>query len=101
MNSEVVVLTDQERLDMARKKVKAMKDFYAHLFSYLIVNAFLFFLNLITSPGIWWFYWPLLGWGIGLAFHWMSAFGINGLFGKDWEERKVREMVERDDGKQE
>jgi hypothetical protein len=44
------------------------KGFRSHLFSFLVVNAFLFAINLLT-PGPWWFFWPLLAWGIGLVFH--------------------------------
>ena len=34
-----------------------------------IVNGGLLAINLLSSPGHWWFYWPMLGWGIGLAAH--------------------------------
>jgi hypothetical protein len=37
------------------------------------VNALLIIVNLSTTPDKLWFYWPLLGWGIGLAAH---AFGV-------------------------
>jgi hypothetical protein len=40
---------------------------------YLAVNALLIVINLATTPGKYWFYWPLLGWGIGIAGH---AFGV-------------------------
>ena len=90
---EVIEDKDYER---ARKRVDDLKGFYAHLFSYIGVNAFLFLLNLLTAPGDWWFYWPLLGWGIGLAAHAASVFVWNPFLGKDWEERKIREIMERE-----
>ena len=37
--------------------------------------------------------WPALGWGVGIAFHAISVFGI----GKSWEERKIRELMEKDE----
>lgn len=43
--------------------------FRSHVLVYVIVNAGLFFINLVTSPGAWWFYWPILGWGLGLIAH--------------------------------
>jgi hypothetical protein len=46
---------------------------HGHLRSYLIVNGFLMVLDLLTSGGEW-FYYPMLGWGIGLAFDAASAF---------------------------
>ncbi|MCS7145964.1 MAG: 2TM domain-containing protein [Nitrososphaerota archaeon] len=48
---------------------ESMRGFYTHLVAYIIVNALLAFINLWTSPGLIWFYWPLAGWGVGLAFH--------------------------------
>lgn len=62
---------------------------------YVFVNALLIAINLATSRGAIWFYWPLLGWGIGLAAHGLSGFGLGGYLGSDWEERKIEEINER------
>ncbi len=87
----------QEELIKAKKRVKAKKDFYQHLMSYAIVNLFLFALNLFTSPGYLWFVFPMLGWGIGLAFHYVGVFGIPGfdILSKEWEEREVERELRR------
>ena len=77
----------------ARKRVKEIKEFYGHAFSFLLVNAMLMAVNLWTSPEHLWFLYPLFGWGIGLASHGASVFGMPGL-GRDWEERKVRELTD-------
>jgi hypothetical protein len=58
------------------KRNKKKKDFYDHLRSYVGVNFFLFVLNALTAFGDWWFYWPMMGWGIGLFFHFMDTFGL-------------------------
>ena len=47
--------------------------FQWHLWSYLIVNAALLLTNKLT-PGPWWFHWSVLGWGIGLAFHFKAVY---------------------------
>ena len=47
----------------------------------------------MTSPGRWWFFWPLIGWGIAVAFHGASVFIENGPLGKSWERRKIRELM--------
>ena len=39
-----------------------------HAASYVIVNLLLLWLDLRAGGGLW-FYWPLFGWGIGLAWH--------------------------------
>lgn len=81
----------QSELDRAKKRVKAKKSFYQHLMSYAIVNSFLFILNMITSPGYLWFVFPMLGWGVGLAFHYVDVFGIPGfdILSKEWEDREI------------
>lgn len=83
--------------ELARKRVKKKKDFYSHLSTYLVVGAFFLILNYLTSPGRWWFYWPMLGWGIGLAFHYLDAFGVPGVGGldNDWEERAMDEELKK------
>lgn len=48
---------------------EARRGFMAHLVAYIIINSFLVFINLWTSPKTIWFVWPLAGWGIGVAFH--------------------------------
>ena len=39
--------------------------------------------------------WAAMGWGLGLIAHGLSVFAFNGAFGKDWEERKIREYLDR------
>lgn len=80
----------------AQKKVEAMKSFYSHFFFFVVINLGLFGLNYITSREVWWFYWPLLGWGIGLLSHFASVFILPRFWGKEWEERKIKKMMEKD-----
>ncbi len=89
-------MDEQARYDRARKRVEELREFYRHLVTYLVVNAFLFVLNKLTSPGHDWFIWPLLGWGIGIVIHAASVFGIGRLWGEGWEERKIQEIMDKD-----
>lgn len=52
-------------------------DFYNHFTAYCIVNGFLLFVNLITSRGYLWVVWPLMAWGIGIAFHFVDTFFVS------------------------
>ncbi len=88
--------TAEERYVRAKKKVDAIKGFYWNLISYCLVIPFLIFINLMTAPEYLWFWWPMLGWAIGLAFHAFGVFGGNILFGKDWEERKIKEIMDKE-----
>jgi len=40
-----------------------------HFAVFVVVNSGLTTLNLIRRPEQLWFYWPLMGWGAGLALH--------------------------------
>ncbi len=75
--------------ERAQKRVKEIKSFYGNLISYCIIIPFLIIINLVTTPGNIWFFFPMLGWGIGVVAHGMSVFAI----GKSWEERKIREIL--------
>lgn len=88
-------MTEQERYEAARRRVAAMKEFYAHLTVYAVVNTGLFAIDALT-PGGAWFFWPLLGWGVGLVAHWASVFGPQRRFGAEWERRKIEQLVARD-----
>jgi hypothetical protein len=86
---------DDERYRHARARVQALKSFYIHAAVYVLVNIMLFVIDAADGSN-WWFYWPLLGWGIGLAAHGFAVFAMGGVFGADWEARKIREIMERD-----
>ena len=89
-----------ERYNEAKKRVEQIKGFYAHLMSFIIVNLGLFIFNIATLPNdLWfnyWFYWQLLFWGIGLAIHGMFVFNLFSLFGKKWEEEKIKEFISKE-----
>lgn len=91
------ILPDKETIAYrkASRRVKDLKEFYGNLTSYCIIIPFLAILNIVTAPGYLWFLWPALGWGIGIAFHAISVFGI----GKSWEERKIKELMEKDENR--
>jgi sensor histidine kinase YesM len=80
----------------AKKRVTELKAFYANLISYCCVIPFLIFINLRFSPGFHWFWFSTLGWGFGLTMHAFKAYG----YGSNWEERKIREIMEKDKNKQ-
>lgn len=83
----------------ARKHVENLKEFYYNLLSYCLVIPFLVFINLKTGPQFHWFWFPMFGWGIGLTFHAMNVFFEDGRFGRNWEERKIREYMEQEERK--
>jgi hypothetical protein len=68
----------QQRDERLWRIAKARTAFKSHLITYLVVNAGLWALWLITTGGnrggTPWPIWPAFGWGIGLAFHYFGAY---------------------------
>jgi fatty acid desaturase len=101
---ELAMEDQQQRYERARARVQAIRGFYIHATVFVVVNIGLLVINALTSGlagGVWWFYWPLIGWGIGLGLHAFTVFGFGGgggPLGRDWEERKTREMMDKEEG---
>lgn len=71
-------IEEEERegeLDKAREmwKKRQKQEFFGHFRAYLIVNGILLLMDFFV-PGPMWAQWPIMGWGIGLAFHASAAF---------------------------
>jgi 2TM domain len=86
------VSSEDERYKKAKERVEEIKEFYTHFGIYVCVMAGLAVINLLTT-GFPWVIFPMAGWGIGVVAHWFSVFGYSTFLGKDWEERKIRELM--------
>ncbi|BAP29558.1 two component system sensor histidine kinase [Chryseobacterium sp. StRB126] len=80
---------DLKAYKKAQKRMKEIKDFYINLISYCIVIPFLVFINFFTKSSFHWFWFPVFGWGIGVASHAFQVFGV----GESWQEKKIREIM--------
>lgn len=94
--------TEYEKLKRAKKRVEQIKGFYVHLAVYIVVNL-LIIGSFVVRNGLngepvdfWGASSTTVFWGIGLAFHALNVFGINGIFGRRWEERQIRKFMEED-----
>ena len=90
--------TSHTNYENARKRLENLKGFYWSVIAYIIVIPFLIFINFKTS---WnehkWFFYPMLGWGIGLAFQAYEVYGKDKYFGKSWENRKLEEFMKEEE----
>jgi hypothetical protein len=83
---------DPQLWEIARKRV----GFKYHLASYIIVNSFLWIVWAFSgreySGGyeLPWPLWPMIGWGIGLAFHFLGAYVFPKSNSVDREYEKLR-----------
>ncbi len=91
-------MSESERYQSAKKQVRDQRDFWVHLAVFSAVNTGLVTLNLVKSPKKLWVQWVLMGWGAGLLLNGYQVFG--GDVGGDWEERKIQEIVKRDEAKE-
>lgn len=92
--------TETEKYLLAKERVRKIKGFYTHLTIYILINTILTSINLFFSESesinfnmfsTWIF------WGIGIFFHAIGVFGKNLIFSKDWENRKINELINKED----
>ncbi len=80
----------------ALNHVDALKKFYYSLMAFSVVMPFLIYVNYSTSWRFHWFWFPLLGWGLGLFIRAIKVFVPAGHIGKRWEKRKVEEFIKKE-----
>lgn len=100
---------DEIAFKNAQLRVEKLKKFYSHLVTYIAVNSFISFLKIFSdvreglplSEALFsldnytiWIYW-----GIGIAIHAFSVFGLPLFIGKDWEERKIQQFMKEEEKK--
>ena len=105
-------MNDKETIEgikylQAKKRVEKIKGFYVHFGVYIAVNVFISsiviygltyddgdsYSEAFSNFGV---YSTWVFWGIGVFFHWLGVFGFNSMFGKNWEEKKIKEIINRD-----
>ena len=91
---------DAELRRLARRRAGAKLGFYKHLAVYGLVNIGLLVINLAATPGVWWFYWPLLGWGAALGVHgarvyWLGSRWFGSRAGSGLRERLEEEELRK------
>ena len=83
-------LSDEQIERIAVRRVKAKMGWFFHAAIYTVVNLFLISASLIQ--GRHWHWFPLLGWGLGLAIHGAAVWFKSSIAGHQMRER----MIERE-----
>ncbi len=81
-------MSDQKLYERARTRVKSRKKFYSHIITWVVMSVFFILVNLFTTDYFWAIF-PILAWGIGVAFH-----GIQ-VFSDEWEDREIESEYDR------
>jgi sensor histidine kinase YesM len=90
-------LDEATALRLARKRAKALRDYYTNIATYVVVTAGLWVINIVSyrEKTGWWALWVMVIWG-GIEVLWglsLAAEGRGFWFGPAWEERKVDELM--------
>lgn len=88
----------------AKKKVYHLKVFYIHLVGYFIVVALLLYnLHIMEGPHVDFFFWfdiiILVGWTVFIIIHGWHVFKGRIVFKKEWETRKMKEYLNKENTK--
>lgn len=81
-------MSDDQIYSRARQKVKVRKKFYTHVITWVLMSVMFITFNLFTTDYFWAIF-PILAWGIGVAFH-----GIQ-VFSDEWEEYEIEKEFNR------
>lgn len=82
--------TDSQLRELARKRV----EFRIHFTVYCVTNAALWTIWWLTGEGYPWPIWPLVGWGIGLIFHYLFDYRSSRLLSEEDEYRRLKRKME-------
>lgn len=92
----------RELIERAQTRARQKKRLYLHFILFLIGSVLLILLNVIFNfgedikpLGIEWFVWIIGIWGLVFLLHMFNVFVTNKFFGKDWENRQVEKLVEK------
>lgn len=93
-DSDVSDLTETVSEDekSAIQYVKGIKEFYTHLFMFVVFAITLLVFRDSSDPMI---RWGLLGWGAGVVVHGLVAFEKINFIGPNWEKRQVEKRLGR------
>ena len=92
---------------IAKGKVEKLRAFYVHLSVYLIVNIALYLVkivrNLLNGESFkeaaldfdFFSLWVI--WGLALAIHAFATFGMDLIFGNDWERKRIKKYMEEEE----
>lgn len=83
-------LTDNELRKQAHKRV----EFRTHLLVYCVIIGSLWLIWIFTGRNYPWPIWPMIGWGIGLIFHYLFDFRSSKFLSEEEEYKRLKRKNE-------
>ena len=87
--------SSNDALEEARRYVRRKRIFFTVFAIWIALSLMWFLIDMRDDSSSVWFYWPMLGTGIGVAITGIVLLGVGGLFGADWERREVDKYLRR------
>ncbi len=88
-----------EPMDEARQEahryVRRKRIFYLLVGIWLALSVMWFLIDMLDDSSANWFYWPMLGTGVGVGITGIVLLGFGGIFGPEWERRQVESYLRR------
>ena len=88
----MAALNDTQLRQLAHKRV----EFRTHLVVYLVINTSFWIIWYATGGNYPWPVWPLVGWGIGLFFHYVFDYRSSRIFSEQEEYERLKKQMEED-----
>jgi uncharacterized membrane protein len=73
--SHDVATTESDLREAAVRSLRKRRDLRTHLVVYVLVNAMLVVIWAVTGAGFFWPVFPVVGWGIAVAFNAWDVYG--------------------------
>ena len=89
-------MNDEQIRKRVETRVKAKMGFYHSLVTYLIVNAILALINILTPHQNLWFLWVAVLWGVVIVFRFFRVFVFPEHRVEEMEERMVEREMKRE-----
>jgi hypothetical protein len=91
INDDVAVAGEAAAREWAIKRLKKRRDFYAHVFVYVMINGtFVAIWAMTNLHGFFWPIIPIMAWGIGLVFNAWDAYHSD-----TFSETQIQREIER------
>lgn len=101
-NTSKIDPVQRELIEKAQTRARQKRRLYQHFILFLIGATALILLNVffevgrdVKPLGLDWFVWVIILWGIIFFLHVFNVFVTNKFLGKDWEDRQIERLVEK------